>query len=1004
MTVMLQLRQADDRVTVHRDWFKDYRFHMIESVDQLKQLVDICVSRKLCSLDVETTGVDSRIYPDEYFDDGKVSRHGVRTVDKIAGLCISFDGLNGYYIPLAHEPEDSGNLPWDEAWDEITRLVRGCKVIFHNIKFDGEMLLPVIGKDYWKLDEHEDTFLCAKVVNPLKSSPAGLKPLTKSNFEVEMVELDELFTIEKKEQLKREKKRYNFAMLHPREGLEYGCSDGIFTYKLWFSLRDRLTPGDQVIYNLEKSFCNVIRELERNRVHVDVDRVNQLYVECKAALESTGNLVRDIVEKNTGSTGKWLRLNIGAPKQLSEAFFTDPEGMRLKPLAVMEEGDQNQGYKDALSDSDDDEDEDEEQKQYSLKDEVMKALHRAYGHKFLVQRSGVIDKKGNPKPESIFELTLEYRHYEKMKGSYVEKLFKSHDKYGDVRPSFNQMGTDTARLSSKAGKIDDGYSGVNFQGIPRDSDEDKPELFKQIRTCIAPRPGWMLVKIDYSGEELRVVTNLSGDPIWIKTFLHGDGDVHSITGRILFGKENINKDERNRAKRCNFAFIYGGGAGAIQRNVECSMEDAQRHMNNLRSGVPVLMGYVDSQKSYALQYKCIYTAYGRRIPIPTINSPIRMIRSKAERCAINYTIQSTSADVLKFAMCNVDKQLRTLGWKERCRYVLTVHDEVVFEIKPEYLMEIIPKLDEWMTLPWKLQKAHGRDWVVPLETEPGVDIHWRARYDFFKMTRGEPADPSKIAEDGNYNGELKKGQVYDAGRIYQVIPDFLKPYIKRNEPSLPAAEVVPPPELPPPTPTPISPLPVTVIPILALQSPEPVLVPEEPKSEPVEEIVTPPQKSNEININLDISLDSPSPSPSPEADLNMTLDSEQDISIGLPSLDIDDVVIPKIVEPPPPSVSQIQEKSSVHPQTHAETSAIVPVPVPVPIQKTNGAGKVLRWALKTVPSKESMRKLHAICILAEGKTPLRIVNLRGDIILPESEGVLVDPDVFRQLASLFGVG
>ena len=161
------------------------------------------------------------------------------------------------------------------------------------------------------------------------------------------------------------------------------------------------------------------------------------------------------------------------------------------------------------------------------------------------------------------------------------------------------MGTDTARLSSRAGDIKDGYSGINFQGIPRDSDEDKPELFKAIREIITPREGYVLVKLDFAGEELRVVTNLSGDPIWTKSFLYEDGDVHSITAKTLFGKADVSKDERNRGKRCNFAFIYGGGSGAIQRNIGCTKEEAQTHMDNLKRDVPVLMGYVEQQKHIA---------------------------------------------------------------------------------------------------------------------------------------------------------------------------------------------------------------------------------------------------------------------------------------------------------------------------------------------------------------------------------------------------------------------
>ncbi len=929
------LQQLDDRMNVQRDWMKDYKFHLVDSMGKLSKLVDHCVQRRLCAVDLETTGVDNRVYEDAYFGDGVRTRHGIRTVDRIAGVCISHDGHNGYYVPVGHIPEDSGNLPWDEAWEEITRLIGSCRIIFHNSKFDCEFLYPVTGKDYWKLAEYEDTYFMSKVVSPLKQHPSGLKPLSKIHYGVELVEIDELFTNERLAQMKRDKQGYNFAVLHPREGYEYGCQDGIFTYKLHETLRSKLSESDLKIYDLEKSFCNVLRELERNRVHIDVSRVEHLRKECSSEMVIVGDAIKDVIEANTGRTGRWRTLNVGAVKQLSEAFITDPEGLRLKPTPeMMAEG----GGADEGADSDDEDEEGDEEKQYSLKDEALKSLHRVYGPKLSIQR------EGSDKKESIFELTLEWRHYQKMLGSYLNPLSQAVDKNGDVRPNFSQIGTDTTRLSAKAGKIVDGYSGINFQGIPRDSDEDKPDLFKQLRTCVIPRPGWMLVKLDYAGEELRVVTNLSGDPIWTRSFLKEDGDVHSITARTLFGVKEVNKDQRNRGKRCNFAFIYGGGAGAIQRNIGCGIEDASRHMENLRNDVPILMGYVEHQKAYARKHKCIFTAFGRKIPIPTIESQIRGIRAKAERCAINYTIQATSADVLKFAMCWVDKNLRKLGWKDRCRYVLTVHDEVVYEIRPEYLMEIVRKLDEWMTEPWRLPKAHGRTWEVPLLTEPGIDFNWKARYDYFAMVDGVPANPSDVSSDGSFKGKLKKGQYFADGRVYQEVPDFLKPWIHRLSPTPETGQAV--------------------APVAAVTSmPDVPDVPDVPKEPARVEV----QPSRHAVLTVD------------------------DLDVGPPAS-------PKL--PNPIQTVQLDEVGLGEDVLDEEVRAKT--------RKNGGQNggqpkDVVRWTMKALFNKRNLKKLHAVCILAEGSEPLRVVDQKGDVILSESEGILVDGPAFHTLTALFGL-
>jgi DNA polymerase I-like protein with 3'-5' exonuclease and polymerase domains len=1027
---VLGLQRVDDRVTVHREWFNQYNFHIVTGIDQLKKLVDICIGRNLASLDVESTGVDSRVYPDEYFEDGRVTRHGIRTVDKIVGLCMSFDGKNGYYIPLAHEPEDSGNLPWDESWDEITRLVYNCRIIFHNARYDAEMLYPVTGKEFWKYKEFEDTFFIAKIISPLKSFPAGLKPLTKTHLGIEMVELDELFTDEKKEQLKRYKERYNFGLLHPKEGKEYGCSDGIFTYQLYHALRPKI-EGYEHIYDLEKAFSNIMRKMERNRVHLDIERVNQLFVDCTTAMRTTGDRIRELIESKTGRTGRWWSLNVGSPTQLSGCFFTDKEGLRLKPTPEMiqEEGGFSVSYNDN-SDNDDDDDEGGGEKiTYSLKDEVLKSLHRHYGPKYLAKNNDDEESTEEKKPESIFELILEYRHYDKMNGSYIEKLTKSHDKYGDVRPSFNQIGTDTARLSSKAGKIEDGYSGINFQGIPRDSDDDKPELFKQIRTVIVPRKGWLLLKIDYAGEELRVITNMSGDPLWTKSFLHEDGDVHSITARILFAKVEVSKDERNRGKRSNFAVIYGGGAGAISRNVGCSIEDGGRHMENMRTGLPGLMGYVEHQKKFAKKYKCVYTAFGRRMPIPTIDSPIRAIQKKAERCAINYTIQATSADILKFAMCYVDKQIRALGWEDRVRYVLTVHDEVVFEVKPEHLMEVTRKLDEWMVLPWRLPKNHGRQWVVPLETEPGIDIHWRARFDYFAMVDGKPVKKSDIDENGNYKGKLKKNQYFTDGRIYQQVPDFLKDYIYRLLPEdsdrIKAAQLAGTEWIQPPAPAVETTQKTPGLPAPVVQT-----APIEPEVTPHPESEQPfPPKSRPV-IHESQSSDNQIPEVSDEtgsleleevgAGMGMDLsDIDLDLSVGLTSNSSPKPTLCAVCKEPqfetPGGIYCKNGHSIEVPAAETKSSK----PPAAPSSPTSGSSTrtetrtarqinedevILRWTVTAILSEEVSKKLRAICILAEGNTPLRVVSPSGTIILSEEHGIRVDTQKFQFLASLFGLG
>lgn len=901
---MLGLEQTDDKVHISRKWFNngEYHFHLINSIDQFKKLIDICIERKICSLDLETTGVDNRVYPDEYFKDGIKTKFGMRSVDKIVGFCISFDGSNGYYIPVNHEPEDSQNLPEWEAYDEVSRLIHNCRIIFHNSKFDQTFIYPVTGKDFWKNSEFEDTMLMAGVYDPLKRLSKGLKSLTKKFFEIDMIELDELFTKEKQEQLKLEKKGKNFGVLHPKEGVEYGSSDGIFTYKLYWELEklldeDKSSINDHETYELEKRFCYVVRRMEQNRVHLDLNKVKLLSEECDKAIAEITDIIRSYLISKTGSK-KWGTLNIGSVPQISEAFFMDHEGLRLDPIPEMIESSVGSNLDEEDGNDEDGEDEDKTVKaKFTLKDQIVKLVAKKYS-KLTIPKDG--------KDHNVFNLILEYRHYDKMRGSFISKFMKSHDEYGDVRPSFNQMGTDTTRLSARAGEIKNGYSGVNFQGIPRDTDEDKPELFKRIRECIIPRPGKILVKIDYAGEELRVVTNLSGDKVWKQSFLHGDGDVHAITTRFLYGKKDINKDERNRGKKCNFAIIYGGGAGAVARNIECSMQDASRMLNNLREGLPELMSYGQKQINYAKKHKCVRTSFGRRIPIEGIDHEFLPIRRKAERCAMNYVIQSTSADILKYAMCLVDKNIRQRGWEDKLKYVMTVHDEVVYEITPDILQEAVKLLDEWMVYPCKLpMRTLPTYWEVPLETEALVDSSWRAKYNYVKMVSGIKAKPTDF-KDGKFIGKLGKDEFFENGKIYQNIPDLLKPHLHRED---------------------------------GIESPK---IEEQIKE--VEE----PEPESEPELSLD----------------NIEIQDSNDL--------------------------ELEETETIE--------------IKKPELKPNGKKiEPIKWTLNSTLSNYTMRKLQAVCILAEGETPLRIELPGGKILIDENKGVHVEPATFMTLSVLFGL-
>ena len=307
-------------------------------------------------------------------------------------------------------------------------------------------------------------------------------------------------------------------------------------------------------------------------------------------------------------------------------------------------------------------------------------------------------------------------------------------------------------------------------------------------------------------------------------------------------------------------------------------------------------------------------------------------------------------------MCFVDKNIRQLGWEDRVRYVLTVHDEVVFEIRPQYLMEIVRKLDEWMTYPWKLPKAHGRDWVVPLLTEPGIDINWKARYDYFAMVDGIVPQPKEINDAGEFVGKLKSDQYFTNGRVYQRVPDFLQGHIWPLDSTA----------LPPVKEEKTAALPSPVVEKAPLQMEETKTLPLETVQEKETTAVPASEKPVSVKSNVDIEIDIDAIAP---LEHDFTIDdapSSAPIPTSSPSVIASPVAV---VEVP---------KAVVTPKVQTPPLAAL-----VPTKAANGltvGEAVHRWTFQGALTEKNEKKLSAVIMLCEGDVPLRIVSPKGDVI------------------------
>jgi len=304
----------------------------------------------------------------------------------------------------------------------------------------------------------------------------------------------------------------------------------------------------------------------------------------------------------------------------------------------------------------------------------------------------------------VIKLILEYRTLFKLKSTYTDPLLKMADDKGRVHTTFLQTGTATGRLSSR---------NPNLQNIPASGD-----WAKKIRRAFVADRGYSLVSFDYSQMELRILAALSRDRNLMAAFKNGK-DIHSITAARIFGVPlgKVTKNMRRIAKTLNFGMNYGMGANAFSRVAGVSVKEAREFIKKHFEYFSSVKEWQEKIINQARALGYVENKNGRRRLLPDINSQKQRSRAEAERAAINMPIQGLNADIIKLAMVRVAKELKKRGWwRKQARLLLTIHDELLFEIKDPLIkkaskiirdiMENIYKLD----VPLKVDEKTGGNW------------------------------------------------------------------------------------------------------------------------------------------------------------------------------------------------------------------------------------------------------------------------------------------------------
>jgi DNA polymerase-1 len=270
-----------------------------------------------------------------------------------------------------------------------------------------------------------------------------------------------------------------------------------------------------------------------------------------------------------------------------------------------------------------------------------------------------------------------------------------------VHTSFNQTVAATGRLSS---------SDPNLQNIPI-----RTELGRRIRQAFIPRPGNVLISADYSQIELRVLAHLCQDPALVEAFAEGQ-DIHAVTASVVFNVplEEVTPDQRRAAKVANFGVLYGLSASGLQRDLGMPQDEAKAFINAYFTRFANVRTYLEQIKQDAYRDGYVETVLGRRRYLQDLRAANPVLRSAAERMAVNMPFQGSNADIMKLAMVAIRRRLRERSM--RSQMVLQVHDELVFDVYLEDLEELKPIIKQEMENAYQLS--------VPLGVEVKVGPNW----------------------------------------------------------------------------------------------------------------------------------------------------------------------------------------------------------------------------------------------------------------------------------------
>ncbi|MFN2143763.1 MAG: DNA polymerase I, partial [Anaerolineales bacterium] len=305
--------------------------------------------------------------------------------------------------------------------------------------------------------------------------------------------------------------------------------------------------------------------------------------------------------------------------------------------------------------------------------------------------------------DSVVEMVLDHREMAKLKSTYVDALpAQINPETKRVHTSYQQTGSVTGRLAS---------SDPNLQNIPIRS-----EMGRKVRQAFVAAPEHVLLGVDYSQVELRIVAHMADDRAMIDAFLN-DQDIHATTAAAVYGVDlkDVDSAQRRHAKAINFGLIYGMSAFGLTRTTDLTLAEAEDFVEAYFKQFPGVKKFLSDLRRQAQEDEYVETLLGRRRYFPGLGTQSNQnIRNRQLREAINAPIQGTAADIMKVAMLDISSALPDSGLD--AKMLLQVHDEVVLEVPKSQLEETADLVMKTMSQAYKLK--------VPLKTDARAGVNW----------------------------------------------------------------------------------------------------------------------------------------------------------------------------------------------------------------------------------------------------------------------------------------